>query len=702
MNEEYNQRISNLASGLVSFEKKFNKKIISETSVINSIKNITKKYNEQGQDLILKSLEEQADLSPSELLNGTGEINETALTEAVSYAINTANQKGIDIIKSQQINAEKSTGTAMEKTILTMALIDKMNTNFDSLSNSEINQLILGYTELSDKDRENFNKKFYNKVLVNPNLSEKDRKEIEQNYQTVTFNDIYIKALSSLKVNPKTVSLESMIDEIEKIFPDLEKEFPNLEFKKEDIEKLCKERLGCSSEQLKNESQETTERTQEIVIIRYFNAAIEEGRVDDAKKILEENKNLKAIQQIMLKNPNINKDTVINIEDYYVNSENGARYNVSKMTVVTLADQEESEGALKTIQQDKQVTLINQEESNEEKLQDKISQEVEQLPVALAKLNISKEDISGALLQYIDTFKNLDQEDIEEITTLQDEELQATLQEIFIEDGMNVEIANILSSINYNGKFQQILTSPEIRTTFLEQFDQIIEQGIDTKQPLHLDGELAQIFSKYFEENAVDMNVSAIELQKERATEQAQQPTHEEQPQELSPDEQPKTEKLEQAAPPTSGNPTTPEEHIQENASLHEQEAIEEPHQNTALVKPDNSFIGKVRRVFANMKDMKNKDNSKGFFSRLGASFKTVFGNKEEYFEGQDDIAGVATTEITTEPKQPLSFDEQLQQGIDLSKINQVSQLASQQKGQVLTPKGAKVSEDRDDDDLTQ
>lgn len=51
------------------------------------------------------------------------------------------------------------------KPIVTSVLIDKMNKDFDSLSDNEINQLIEGYKELSDTDRENFDIKFYSKLL---------------------------------------------------------------------------------------------------------------------------------------------------------------------------------------------------------------------------------------------------------------------------------------------------------------------------------------------------------------------------------------------------------------------------------------------------------------------------------------------------------------------------------------------------------
>ena len=90
-----------------------------------------------------------------------------------------------------------------------------------------------------------------------------------------------------------------------------------------------------------------------------------------------------------------------------------------------------------------------------------------------------------------------------------------------------------------------------------------------------------------------------------------------------------------------------------------------------AMVEQDNSFIGKIKRVFANMRDMKNKDNSKGFFARLGASIQTVFGKKDEYSENQDKAKEQINNDNSSKTEQPISFDEQLRQGIDQNKFNQ-------------------------------
>ena len=49
---------------------------------------------------------------------------------------------------------------------------------------------------------------------------------------------------------------------------------------------------------------------------------------------------------------------------------------------------------------------------------------------------------------------------------------------------------------------------------------------------------------------------------------------------------------------------------------------------------------------------MKNKDTSKGFFARLGASIQTVFGNKkEEFYTEQDEISTYAKTEDKIQPR---------------------------------------------------
>ena len=206
-----------------------------------------------------------------------------------------------------------------------------------------------------------------------------------------------------------------------------------------------------------------------------------------------------------------------------------------------------------------------------------------------------------------------------------------------------------------------------MRKSFLQELDQVIEPSKE-QQPIqdeHTDeyyrsqSETLQVdeeFEKIVKEiqaqggGVKEITVALAKKVEERATEQSQHSI---------PEEESKEQKTEQATPPIFENPTTPEEPTQESATSPEQETLEETGQNMAMVKQDNSFIGKIRRVFAILRDMKNKDNSKGFFARLGASIKTVFGNKEEHYEEQDSSSTAPTTENqsqSTARREPIDY----------------------------------------------
>lgn len=98
--------------------------------------------------------------------------------------------------------------------------------------------------------------------------------------------------------------------------------------------------------------------------------------------------------------------------------------------------------------------------------------------------------------------------------------------------------------------------------------------------------------------------------------------------------------------------------------------------QETALEVQDNSFIGKIKRVIANMRDSKNKDNSKGFFARLKDSVQNVFGNKKsEYYTEQEDT----TSSNSTTGKNPkdLSFNERY--AVEQTQLNQNNPVKAKQ-----------------------
>ena len=565
--------------------------------------------------------------------------------------------------------------------------------------------------------------------------------------------------------------------------------------------------------------------------------------------------------QDMLDSFNSLKDSFKNATGHEMNINNSAlekylqKYFQSQQRKVTL-DEKAQYDTFKI----KSITYENRGDKQENKLSNNsISQEIEQLPGALVKANFSQEEIKTNLSKYITFLSKIDSSDIEQLKPLLGtEQIEQFFNKRFKKLGITEDMADILSKINYNGQLFNILGNEEQKKEFFEQFDKVINQEHIQERDTQLDGELEEIFSQYFQDNAVDMNVSAIEAQKEQdADEKVKQeeskemysfidaeylkqdsiegliPRNGENSQSLQDDKKAifysqgkegaivtyfeflkqyerlkgsaGDKALEQYASYKNGtielsdeqvqllqgqlkqitqmrdtkdfdefmgdklylklngidmeqdrqaaeewrashpgtrmhynyanswtnnaispdridvvslqskdgkdvrtsqkdlikyflsqtsidkieelgvNDTTLEnirkyyqEHSAEIAQMGEeysvvaqniqefeqsrensdfekqaieQEKDEETSQNMAMVEQDNSFIGKIKRVFANMRDMKNKDNSKGFFARLGASIQTVFGNKkEEFYTEQDEISTYDKTEDKIQP----------------------------------------------------
>ena len=565
--------------------------------------------------------------------------------------------------------------------------------------------------------------------------------------------------------------------------------------------------------------------------------------------------------QDMLDSFNSLKDSFKNATGHEMNINNSAlekylqKYFQSQQRKVTL-DEKAQYDTFKI----KSITYENRGDKQENKLSNNsISQEMEQLPGALVKANFSQEEIKTNLSKYITFLSKIDSSDIEQLKPLLGtEQIEQFFNKRFKKLGITEDMADILSKINYNGQLFNILGNEEQKKEFFEQFDKVINQEHIQERDAQLDGELEEIFSQYFQDNAVDMNVSAIEAQKEQdADEKVKQeeskemysfidaeylkqdsiegliPRNGENSQSLQDDKKAifysqgkegaivtyfeflkqyerlkgsaGDKALEQYASYKNGtielsdeqvqllqgqlkqitqmrdtkdfdefmgdklylklngidmeqdrqaaeewrashrgtrmhynyanswtnnaispdridvvslqskdgkdvrtsqkdlikyflsqtsidkieelgvNDTTLEnirkyyqEHSAEIAQMGEeysvvaqniqefeqsrensdfekqaieQEKDEETSQNMAMVEQDNSFIGKIKRVFANMRDMKNKDNSKGFFARLGASIQTVFGNKkEEFYTEQDEISTYDKTEDKIQP----------------------------------------------------
>lgn len=666
-------------------------------SIAKSINSAISILNEVGKELVLQELSVDPDEKFKGFIDSVGNIDISGLTQmtttVVKAKIEEAEREGIDLRQGQTVFKD-SNKTLVIEGVLTVAVINEMVSNFDNLSSKERQSLFNQWGDLSPEQKDIIYESTHKKIN-NSKLNNKDKKILDTALDIVSETDKATLELPEdekfiadyLKIYPtdtqEIINFKKQLSEEGNQLTPQEKIYRIKQFESSLYGKLmtCIDECASNNEITpinRNLIRNTTSNfiaimKSQFLILKY---KLESGLItqDEYNNMLQElNSKKQQVQNKVILIKSLNKniaqkraDRKAFSEDTYDNvtteeAKNIINYNIEDITTSNV----------------------------KEKIGKIISKEIEQLPSVLTKANFSQKEIKEAITQYKSFFEQLEDDDRAYLSKLSTSKLSETLTSEFEEMEINQnskEILKIMSNITFNGTMQQILLDSNLREQFLAQFDSIIEQGFSLEQNVKLDGELEELFSQYFQDNAVDMTVSDIETQKEQATdEQVKQ-------------EQPKEPKLSEQIPTVLETKTTPEEHIPKSVTSHEQEISEETSQNMAMVKQDNSFIGKVKRVFANMKDMKNKDNSKGFFARLGDSVKNVFGNKkEEYYEKQDTISTNITTEDKSQPTTNSQQTNYLTQHFDVNTQEAIKRTEESKKAKEFLS-----TEDKETDDLLQ
>lgn len=658
-------------------------------SMARSINSALSVLNEIGKELVLQDLSVDPDEKFKGFIDSVGNIDISGLTKMtatiVKAKIEEAEREGLNLRTGEPVFKNDNKISVVEG-VLTVAVIDTMIKNYGSLSEKDRYDLLNHYEELSDEQKNDINNaqnelaqetlKNWEDILNNLNCSEEEKdkaqKEIARLRKLIKRNR---DANRRRTIRHKLENGEEISNEDKEYYIRYFKEKINNSNKKEHIiiylkvlfkdfpeeaglilRELDKKGISIDISELSFNEQtekdflglENKEEKEEVLR--------SQETIDASKKNFEAFKGKqyeKAFQEIPLNEQSITMDQFIKLED----SEKLEYLHTNSSTYKENQSTESKEAALTP-------SLSNSEKS--------ITDEIEQLPITLAKDGFSQEEIKEALKIYVDFVKEIDDEVIEDFKTKDEKELIGFVEEYFSEykeqlAPKSFEVLEILASNTFGGHLQQILTTPQLlQETFLpalsaeiEKLEQQPIQDEHTDEYYRSQSETLQVdeeFEKIVKEiqaqggGVKEITVALAKKVEERATEQSQH---------SFPEKESKEQKPEQPTPPIFENPTTPEEPTQESATSPEQETLEETGQNMAMVKQDNSFIGKIRRVFANMRDMKNKDNSKGFFARLGASIKTVFGNKEELYEEQDSTSTSPTTENqsqSTARREPIDY----------------------------------------------
>lgn len=869
-------------------------------SIAKSINSAISVLNEVGKELVLQELSVDPDEKFKGFIDSVGNVDIFGLTQMtatiVKAKIEEAEREGINL--RQGSPAFKDTNkTLLVGGVLTVAVIDTMIREYDNLSEKDKFNLLDFYQDMSVEQRQKFNINFDKEQddmfsKLSPEKQEKSKK-------------IKKIILNKRKLRDIALELEMLID-------------------KKTLTDDDKKRIKDIADILNNNGYDKLDKKSLIRIqnaLNKDNKALElETKIRNGYELEEEEHHF--LERYKEQNPKFEEE----FDELYsdnpskkINSREKHQEIIEKSDIFKYFNDEFELVTLRNMESfiptrfDAEIGIINLP-NNDTYLKIDIFNQIEQLPSALVKASFSQEDILEAMKKYRDYISNyseIPEEVADNIKKLDSDDIVLNIQDDFNSlngDGQinsNVhKILNILAQVNYGSSMQQILTNLEVREQFLAQFDKVIEQGINLDQDVKLDGELAQIFSQYFKDNAEEMDISAIEEQKEQVTdEQVKQeepkemfsfidseylkqdsiegllPRNGENSQSLQDDKKAifysqgkegaivmyfeflkqyerlkgsagdkaleqyanykngtielsdeqvqllqgqlkqitqmretkdfdefmgdkiylklngiDTEQDRQAAeewrashPGTrmdynyanswtnsaispdridvvslqskdgkdvrtsqkdlikyflsqtsidkieelGVNDTTLEnirkyyqEHSAEIAQMGEEYSVVtqniqefeqsreskeaekqfetreteitapeiEKHEENLPAKQDNSFLGKIKRVFANMKDMKNKDNSKGFFARLGASIQTVFGNKKDEFdEKQDENITSSTTQRKEQTRECSKQTNYLTQHFDINEKQAVQDL---KKKQDAKDKDSQLSQD--------
>lgn len=680
-------------------------------SMARSINSALSVLNEVGKELVLQDLSVDPDEKFKGFIDSVGNIDISGLTKMtatiVKAKIEEAEREGINLRTGESVlkNDNKTLVAEVAFTALTVAELHKIAEDFKNQPFEMRRKLFGQWEDLNFEDRSKVinaemgelhriaeSQEQHNATdSLNTALNKNNgvQQELSESQKDSTEQQIYQAFKEQILENP-----DSKEAQLYKYYIETEKksEQEALQLVIEDVRKTVPNALSAVDEMVRSgkvNNKKIDEQTKQVDdSTRFFAGAIE--RINASRLLNKLNDNLERYQKVnntgMLDSSGIDSSQISWIIQQFESADiSQERLNEvikkspfkdelekAKKIYFQQKEKKEAKEAEKLLESAKRAKEEPTQDKTEPTPEQKLQQEIEQLPVALEKSGFSQEEIKEALKIYVDFVKEIDDEVIEDFKTKDEKELIGFVKEYFSEykeqlAPKSFKVLEILASNTFGGQLQQILTNPQLlQETFLPALSAKIEKLEQQPIPdehtdeyyrsqattLTLDRNVEEIAKKVQAQGGgvKEITVALAKKVEERATEQSQHSI---------PEEESKEQKTEQPTPPIFENPTSPEEPTQESATSPEQETLEETGQNTAMVKQDNSFIGKIRRVFANMRDMKNKDNSKGFFARLGTSIKTVFGNKEEHYEEQDSTSTTPTTENqsqSTARREPIDY----------------------------------------------
>lgn len=456
MDQKDFDRAGILIENLASYEKQFNKRNINKNSILQNLEEMLNKYNKKGRELIFEKLEQDADNSPSKIILSNGEISNEALSEAVSYAVNTASHIGIDIINIQQSNIEKNKVNTVGEIAITAVIVKDMIKNYDNLTLEQKNTISDNLHLLSSEERMNYFKD-KEKRIDELDLEEDEKRAAK--FLNKTNQDLERQLAEILKA--ARGKEQDIIDMFMKEQPDF----------KRVLAKFIKDGKKTPGEIL-------------TFLFTYVQGNIDksENSIEDKQK--EDADKSKAMYDNLISFVSAVKE-VTGFEIEY-DSETFGWY-MEEFIPKVKKEQEVSEQEKKETYDDafNKSNFIWENSQKVEKDQILDFQEIQQLPIALSE-KFSNQEITEALSTYTEFLKGLNgKEDFETFFGNENptnEQITNGLQEIFenFEESLSAnsyKILQELASNDFGGNLQEILTNPELlQETFLPAIEAEIQK----------------------------------------------------------------------------------------------------------------------------------------------------------------------------------------------------------------------------------
>ena len=564
-----NAKIDEIIEDIISQNRiEFNKKSkLQQDKEKDTISEVIEKslvgLNNYERTMVLIELSKSVHNSQKSFFDSMGNVNINGIIEVTNTTIRKAEKEGI-IITNQRSERNNN----LKEAILTVAIVDKLIDNYDKLSFEEKEDIWNNYKNLSNEEKkrlvdahiteienlakkcedvgdsktkeglnniansykevedlyDNANSEEGKQIFINYVMMDKTFwKQYEQEHSDFNINDLHDEYIQYIRSKDRVnIEVIKKLMELRKAKTPKEKE----EIRKDIVNVINKDENFV--EQYKREHPDFNGEYSDDLIEtynKYYKEIRSEVR-DNQKKYKEIIKDKKFIEQYKREHPDFNGEysedlrnsyneykprSVDEVHDEIFSESENMNDEISAMFLPN--DSRESKNLTENLQ------LINEE--------------INQIPIALKNSGFAEEEIKEGLTQYKECLESFDEETLEEFKTLTSEEIIAGIKEGFedmVQEGevsSNIgKILGLMAGITYHGNIKEVLIDSEKREQFFSELEEITTMDFESRgaeatqegtEQQFTDEELKQVFNEYFKANSVEMDVSAIERQAEKA-----------------------------------------------------------------------------------------------------------------------------------------------------------------------------------------